>query len=431
MMATPPIDYHKIAKDNGAIHSVHESEMPDYSQVPAFIQQGVDMSKVRQVVTEPQNTADRNSTAGVGGDDPYKVKVYAPDLYGPPILNHELTHTFQDTRNKSLPDPSAPMQRSGRAAYDYGGIKGLQAARLQGKTIANFNAEQQADMVKDYKWYHDQYLKKAATGKITPADEKGMYDLQQAYHPFIQQLAGMPGTGENLKRNPLLELLGIQKPVPLNAQPQPPGLPPYNTPGLGVLPADPLMGGKSQATPVKNMTLAQVKQQAERVKQGKEQPAAQQPKEAINQWTNPEDQPPKIAYAFNKQWAKPGPYAAKLDPQSEQEFRKWAAQHPRDVGGMVGPAPNFPDLPDSGYDARGWFYAMKTGDPSGKQVKVATNFGTSMHGSDRFKTPYNGCFSNESMYALPNAPRWVGDKLMTADGKLVTDETPRKPGGVK
>jgi hypothetical protein len=72
----------------------------------------------------------------------------------------------------------------------------------------------------------------------------------------------MPGTKENLQRNPLLELAGLQKPATIDRKPQAPGLPPYNTPGLGLLPADPLMGGKSQGTPVPKVSLAQVKQQA-------------------------------------------------------------------------------------------------------------------------------------------------------------------------
>jgi hypothetical protein len=124
----------------------------------------------------------------------------------------------------------------------------LQKARAQGKTISDFNYEQQADMVRDYKYHHDLYLQKAATGTITPADEARMYQLQQTYHPFIKQMAEMPGKDVDLKRSSLLELLGIQKPVEINRTPEPPGLPSYDTPGLGILPADKLMGGKSQPT---------------------------------------------------------------------------------------------------------------------------------------------------------------------------------------
>ncbi len=162
---------------------------------------------------------------------------------------------------------------------------------------------------------------------------------------------------------------------------------------------------------------------------GHGQPAANKP---INTYRNPEDQPADVSFAFNKDWAKPGPYATVLGAQEEQEFRQWAEKHPKDVEGMVGPGPNYPSLPNSGYDARGWFHAMKTGDPSGKRVRVATNFGTSMHGSDKFKTPYNGTFSNESMYATPDAPHWEGNgKLVAKDGRLVVDETPTNLGAVK
>lgn len=226
---------------------VPDNPLPGYGDVPAFLQQGLDMSRVRQVVTEPQTELDRAATAKENSVDPYKIQVLAPDLYGPPILNHELTHTFQDTRSRGL-IPAQPLSQGGRFGYDYGGVEGLKAAQAKGKTVSDFNYEQQAEMVKDYKWEHDQYLKKAAAGTITPADEKRAYDLQQAYHPFIQQLANMPGREVSLQRNPLEELLGIQKPATIDTHPSPPGLPAYNTPGLGVLPADPLMGGKSQST---------------------------------------------------------------------------------------------------------------------------------------------------------------------------------------
>lgn len=251
-MGTTPIDYRKLAKKHGAISSVPEDASdwaPDSSDVPAFIKNGIDMSRVRQVEATPQNAEDRNSIAAVGDDDPYKVKVYATDLYGPPIENHELSHTYQATRNPKL-NISAPIPRgaSREQIYGYGGVQGLQNAINNKKTIADFNVEQQAEIVKDYKALQDKYLQKAKQGKITPEDLKQMYIIHQAYHPFIQQFAGMPGQQENLSRSPLLELLGAQKPVPIGGPPPAPGLPAYDTPGLGVLPADPLMGGQSQPT---------------------------------------------------------------------------------------------------------------------------------------------------------------------------------------
>ena len=47
----------------------------DYSSVPAFLQQGLDMNKVQQVVTTPQTEEDRQSTAAVDSSQPYTIKV--------------------------------------------------------------------------------------------------------------------------------------------------------------------------------------------------------------------------------------------------------------------------------------------------------------------------------------------------------------------
>lgn len=235
--------------------------LPTMDTAPEFLKQGLDMSKVQQTVTTPKTEEEQNDIAEVSSDKPYNIKVVAPDLYGPPIRDHELTHTFQFTRNPDISPTYQQVASSDKYPYEYGGLKGLQDARAKNKTISDFNYEQQAEMVKDYKVFHDQYLDKATKGKITPKDEKAMYDLQQAYHPFVQQLANIPGTKENLKRYPLLELLGIQRPVPITSdKSNPPGLPSYDTPGLGILPVDPLLGGKSQATDKSNQILNQVTQ---------------------------------------------------------------------------------------------------------------------------------------------------------------------------
>jgi hypothetical protein len=247
---------HKVAE---AISTFQKS---DYSDVPAFLKNSLDMGKVRQVQSTPTTATERHAIATVSDDDPYKVKVFATDLYGSPDRNHELTHTFQFTRNKSLPDISAPIKGTGIGIYDYGGLKGLQDSLTQKKTIADFNAEQQAQIVKDYKYLQDKYLEKAAQGKITPEELKHMYAIHQAYHPFVQQLAGMPGQNENLDRHPLLELIGAQKPLTIGTKPQAPGLPSYDTPGLGVVPADPLMGGQSQSI------LERVKKEAQKRRNG-------------------------------------------------------------------------------------------------------------------------------------------------------------------
>jgi hypothetical protein len=176
-------------------------------------------------------------------------------------------------------------------------------------------------------------------------------------------------------------------------------------------------------SPIKNL----VEEAKKRDPRKKINTLPEQPKDALNHYANPEDQPPKVSFSFNKSWSKPGPYATKLTPQEEVEFRKWAASNPNSVRGEVGPAPNYDSLPMADYDVRGHFHAAKTGDPSA--TLVPNKWDGKIHGNNKFKTPYNGGFSNESMYATPKAPRWVGNKLMTHDGKLVTDETPRKTSG--
>ena len=147
------------------------------------------------------------------------------------------------------------------------------------------------------------------------------------------------------------------------------------------------------------------------------------PGSPLNPYPNPEDQPGETSFAFNKPWAKPGPYLTKLSPEDEAKFQKWMKDNP----GVVDQ--NDLDDPQSGYDVRGWWQAGEKGDPSAKRVRNAWD--GKMHSSDKWKTPYNGTFSNESLYATPGAPRWKGDKLVTADGRIVADETPKPKSASK
>ena len=139
-----------------------------------------------------------------------------------------------------------------------------------------------------------------------------------------------------------------------------------------------------------------------------------------NRFANPEDQPTNVSFSFNKQFAKPGPYVTKLSPQQERQFQAWAQQHPDLVQGELNTA-----TPD--YDVRGRWLAEQKGDPDAKLVK--SDFDGKMHASDKWKTPYNATFLNESIYAKPNAPRWQGDKLVAADGTLLVDETAKPATG--
>jgi hypothetical protein len=66
----------------------------------------------------------------------------------------------------------------------------------------------------------------------------------------------------------------------------------------------------------------------------------------------------------------------------------------------------------SDYDMRGYWQAMEAGDPYAKRA-------ANRHFPDTWKTPYDRTFSRESKYAKPDAPRWVGDKLVDKNGKVI------------
>lgn len=234
--------------------------VPRDSSVPSFIRESV--GPVKEKVS-PSLKLDAPGVETVAEATPGSIDVYDPAKYTPQIRNHEMMHQFQDTRsngNIKLPfgyeiplsgasTPSTPIKYDdgSLANYDYGGQTGLQALLNSHKTAANLNREQQADVVADYKAKQDAYLAKLRAGKATPADLKAMYETHQAYHPFVQQMADAP---KNLMDTlpSIGTLLGIGKPKSLLTNPAAPGLPSYDTPGLGVAPADPLLGGQSQPT---------------------------------------------------------------------------------------------------------------------------------------------------------------------------------------
>jgi N12 class adenine-specific DNA methylase/2'-5' RNA ligase len=119
--------------------------------------------------------------------------------------------------------------------------------------------------------------------------------------------------------------------------------------------------------------------------------------------------------ASNTRWAKPGPYTTTLSPQEETAFQAWVK------------ANKIPwqDVPESDYDMRGYFHALQTGDSSARTAQ--SKFDGKPHFPDTYKTPFHKTFSNESKYALPNAPHWQQDRLVDEQGNVVADETPKQP----
>lgn len=104
--------------------------------------------------------------------------------------------------------------------------------------------------------------------------------------------------------------------------------------------------------------------------------------------------------------AKPGPYKTELNGKEESQFRQWVSEN----------SVPFEDSDRADYDMRGYWKALIGGD---KRARQAEN----KHFPDIWKTPYHKSFSNESMYALPTAPKWSGNKLVGENGKILVDES--------
>lgn len=110
--------------------------------------------------------------------------------------------------------------------------------------------------------------------------------------------------------------------------------------------------------------------------------------------------------------AKPGPYVTKLSAQETPKFMEWVKSN----------AVPYDPSPNADYDMPGFWKAQQAGDAAA-QSGINANDGK-LHFTDKFKTPLHKTFSNESIYATPDAPHWEGSKLVDKDGNVVFDEAP-------
>jgi len=111
--------------------------------------------------------------------------------------------------------------------------------------------------------------------------------------------------------------------------------------------------------------------------------------------------------------ARLGPYVTYLPPVDELRFQQWVRAN----------RIPFQDGPNSDYDMRGFWRGLQSGDPRARTA--VSPFDGQMHFSDTWKTPYHKSFSAESIYATPNAPSWMGDRLVDKLGNVLVDETPK------
>jgi hypothetical protein len=113
----------------------------------------------------------------------------------------------------------------------------------------------------------------------------------------------------------------------------------------------------------------------------------------------------------------PSNFRTSLSPDEEAGFQSWLKAN-RSVPAIR----EWRDTPRSDYDMRGFFQALQAGDP--RAITGVSPFDRQIHFTDTWKTPYHRTFSNESIYASPDAPHWVGDRLIDKTGRVVADETP-------
>jgi|SRR6266404_3278138 len=121
-----------------------------------------------------------------------------------------------------------------------------------------------------------------------------------------------------------------------------------------------------------------------------------------------DDQPVNLQYSL------PGPYLTTLSDKDEAAFQQWIKEK----------KVPFDPSDTADYDMRGFWRALTSGDP--KAVTAVSPYDNRMHFPDIWKTPYHKTFSNESIYATKDAPKWVGYKLIDYYGRVIADETPKE-----
>lgn len=107
-------------------------------------------------------------------------------------------------------------------------------------------------------------------------------------------------------------------------------------------------------------------------------------------------------------------FNTELAPDEEKRFQAWVS---------FNKVP-WKDSPIADYDMRGFWKGLQTGDSDAKTG--VSPFDQRLHFPDKWKTPFHDTFSNESIYAGPGAPKWVGDRLIDRNGRILADETPKR-----
>ncbi len=171
---------------------------PLYSMdaVPQFLRDTLDMTKVKIGGMDPNAVKNATTYTGptgkpladyVSSDDPYTIHSDPNIPLRQSLLNHELTHTYQDISGAQFApaDPKDP--------YNYGGVQGLLDAQAKGKKINDFSNEQVARMIQDHTERTSALKTYAAQGVLQPEDVAAYQKWKSAVGPYVTQLAALKG----------------------------------------------------------------------------------------------------------------------------------------------------------------------------------------------------------------------------------------------
>jgi hypothetical protein len=132
-----------------------------------------------------------------------------------------------------------------------------------------------------------------------------------------------------------------------------------------------------------------------------------------------DDAPLPDYYTRNQAFMLPGQhvYNTPLGTQDEAKFQRWLS---------VNKVPFDRYAPVTDYDMRGFWRALKNGDPIARSAVDPND--KQLHYPDYWKTPYHQTFSAESQWANPEtAPKWnEQDQLVAPDGTVLFDDKAQK-----
>src|SRR5258706_459349 len=105
-------------------------------------------------------------------------------------------------------------------------------------------------------------------------------------------------------------------------------------------------------------------------------------------------------------------YNTQLAPMDEMAFRSWVKKNN---------VPFNADAPTTDYDMRGFYQALRSGDP--RAASAVNPNDSRLHYPDYWKTPQHETFSGESQWATPTAPQWNSlDQLVSPGSRIIFDD---------